>query len=107
MEFPLWMRTLRLTVTNQSETKTFWTALGSTVAEVPNGEHGVVMMNVNARTGRRGEGCVDYNVLGVYMRDALNGNGRRLLTFSVETNSLSLTRVSVHPSVESYALSNV
>ena len=36
----------------------FWTALGSTVAEVKcrKGEHLLVMVDANARTGRRGEG---------------------------------------------------
>ena len=33
----------------------FWTALGSTVAAVPKGEHLLVMMDANARTGRRGK----------------------------------------------------
>ena len=67
----------------------FWTVLGSTVAEVPKGEHLVVMMDANARTGITGEGCVDDKVLGAYGRDTLNEYGRRLLAFSSE-NQLAL-----------------
>ena len=68
----------------------FWTALGSTVAEVPRGDYLLVMMDANARSGRRGEGCVDDKVLGAYWRGTtLNDNGRRLLAFSAE-NQLAL-----------------
>ena len=67
----------------------FWTVLGSTVAEVPKGEHLVVMMDANARTGRRGEGRVDGKVMGAYGQGARNDNGRRLLAFSAE-NQLAL-----------------
>ena len=42
------------------------------------------MMDDSARTGARGEGRVDDEVLGVYRRDALNDNGRRLPAFSAE-----------------------
>ena len=42
------------------------------------------MMDANARTGRRGEGCVDGKVLGAHGRDTLNDNGRRLLAISAE-----------------------
>ena len=41
-------------------------------------------MDVNARTGKRGEGGVgtkDNEVLGVYGRETLNDNGERLLAF--------------------------
>ena len=62
----------------------FWTVLGSTVAEVPKGEHLVVMMDANARTGITGEGCVDDKVLGAYGWDTLNDNGWRLPAFSAE-----------------------
>lgn len=34
----------------------------------------LVMMEVNARTGRKEEGCVDGKVLGAYGRDTLNDN---------------------------------
>ena len=61
-----------------------WVALGSTVAEVPKREDLLVMMDANARTGRRGESCVDDKVFGANGRDTLNDNGRRLLAFSAE-----------------------
>ena len=67
----------------------FWAALGSTVAEVPKREHLLVMMDANARTGRRGEGCVDDKVLGAYGRGTLSDHERRLLAFSAE-NQLAL-----------------
>ena len=41
-------------------------------------------MNATARTGRRGEGCVDDKVLGAYGWDTLNDNGWRLPAFSAE-----------------------
>lgn len=47
------------------------------------------MMDANARTDARGEGCVNDKVLGAYGRDTLNDNRRRLLTFSPE-NQLAL-----------------
>ena len=57
---------------------------------MPKGEHLLVMMDANARAGRRGEGCVDGKMLGAYGRNTLNDNGRRLLlTFSAE-NQLAL-----------------
>ena len=63
--------------------------LGSTVTEVPKGEHLLVLMDTNARTGAREQGCVDDRVLGAYGQDTLNDNGRRLLAFSAE-NQLAL-----------------
>ena len=86
MGFPLWSRTLRLIVTKLSEANTFFGPhyTGQTVADVPKGEHLLVMMDANARTGRRGEGCVDGKVLGAHGRDTLNDNGRRLLAISAE-----------------------
>ena len=47
------------------------------------------MIDANARTGRRGEGCIDDKVLGAYGRDTLNDNRQRLLAFS-EENQLAL-----------------
>ena len=76
-------------VTNQSVRMTFWATLGSTVAEMPKGEHLLVVMDANARTGAEGEGCADDKVLGAYKRDTLKDNGRRLLAFSAE-NQLAL-----------------
>ena len=63
----------------------FWTALERVVKEVPEHEQLFVLMDVNARTGRRGGGKLDSEeckVFGVYGRDNLNDNGERLLSFS-------------------------
>ena len=53
--------------------------------EVPEHEQLFVLMDANARTGRRGGGKLgseEYKVLGAYGRDNLNDNGERLLSFS-------------------------
>ena len=49
-----------------------------------------VLVDANARTGKRMDGCGDGRVLGAYGRDELNNNGKRLLTFA-EDNKLALT----------------
>ena len=63
----------------------FWTALERAVKEVPEHEQLFVLMDANARTGRRGGGKLgseECKVLGAYGRDNLNDNGERLLSFS-------------------------
>ena len=63
----------------------FWTALERVVKEVPEHEQLFVLMDANARTGRRGGGKLrseQCKVLGAYGRDNLNDNGERLLSFS-------------------------
>ena len=53
--------------------------------EVPEHEQLFVLMDANARTGRRGGGkprSEECQVLGAYGRDNLNDNGERLLSFS-------------------------
>ena len=63
----------------------FWTALERVVKEVPEHEQLFVLMDANARTGRRGGGKLgseECKVLGAYGRDNLNNNGDRLLSFS-------------------------
>lgn len=58
---------------------------GSRHCGAPSHEQLVVLMDVNACTGKRGEGGVrrkDNGVLGGYDRDALNGSGEDLLSFS-------------------------
>ena len=53
--------------------------------DVPPHEQLFVLMDANARTGKRGEGgvgCKDNEVLGTYGRNTLNDNGERLLTFA-------------------------
>ena len=50
--------------------------------EVPRHEQLFVLMDANARTGRRekgGEGSKDNKILGAYGRDTLNDNGELLL----------------------------
>ena len=63
----------------------FWTALERVVREVPENEQLFVLMDANARTGRRGGGKLgseECKALGAYGRDTLNDNGKRLLSFS-------------------------
>ena len=63
----------------------FWTALERVAKEVPEHEQLFVLMDANARTGRRGGGKLgseEFKVLGAYGRDYLNDNGERLLSFS-------------------------
>ena len=49
-----------------------------------------IMIDANARTGRRLEECDDGRVLGACRRDELNDNGKRLLTLASD-NKLGLT----------------
>ena len=63
----------------------FWTALERVVKEVLEHEQLFVLMDTNARTGRRGGGKLgseEFKVLGAYGRDNLNDNGERLLLLS-------------------------
>ena len=66
-------------------------ALSCTVASAPAREHVSVLTDVNARTGKRGqgEGEADSKVLGTYGRDMLNENGKLELSFA-EDNKLAL-----------------
>ena len=53
--------------------------------DVPRHEQMFVLMDANARTGRRekgGVGSKDNKSLGAYGRDALNDNGELLLSFA-------------------------
>ena len=60
----------------------FWTALDRVVKEVPEREQLFVLMDANARTGRReGERVRNVEVLGAYGRDTLSDNGELLLSF--------------------------
>ena len=62
----------------------FWTSLDRVVEEVPKHEELFVLMDANARTGRREKGQVgskDRKILGAYGRDTLNDNGELLLSF--------------------------
>ena len=67
------------------KTNAFWTALERVVKEVSEHEQLFVLMDVNARAGRRGGGKLgseECNVLRAYGPDTLDDNGERLLSFS-------------------------
>ena len=70
---------------NASNKHAFWTSLNRAVEEAPKHEQLFVLMDTNARTGRREKGQVgskDSNVLGAYGRDTLNDNRELLLSFA-------------------------
>ena len=68
-----------------SKKHAFWTFLDRAVKDVPRHEQLFVLMDANARTGRRekgGVGSKDSKILGAYGRDTLNDNGELLLSFA-------------------------
>ena len=68
-----------------SKKHAFWTNLDRAVKDVPRHEQRFVLMDANARIGRRekgGEGSKDNKILGAYGRDILNDNGELLLSFA-------------------------
>ena len=70
---------------NASNKHAFWTTLDRAVEEVPRHEQLLVLMDANARTGRRekrGVGSKDYKILGAYGHDTLNDNGQLRLSFA-------------------------
>ena len=70
---------------NASNKHAFWTTFDRAVKEVPRHEPLFVLMDANARTGRRekgGVGSKDNKILGAYGRDTLNDNGDLLLSFA-------------------------
>ena len=70
---------------NASNKQAFWTTLVRAVKEVLRHEQLFVLMDANARTGRRekgGVGSKDKKILGAYVRDTLNGNGELRLSFA-------------------------
>ena len=70
---------------NPNNKHAFWTSLDRVVEEVSKYEQLFVLMDANARTGRREKGQVgskDSKILGAYGRDTLNYNGELLLSFS-------------------------
>ena len=70
---------------NANNKHAFWTSLGRVVEEVRKHEQLFVLMDANARTGRREKGQVgskDSNILGAYGRDTLNDNRELLLSFA-------------------------
>ena len=77
----------------------FWQKLECLVEQIPTKECLFVLIDANARTGRRVAGCGDdeSRVLGAYGRDARNDNGERLLSFATNcklalTNTFFSTR---------------
>jgi len=80
---------------NQTETAAegekakYLSALKSTVASVPAGEHFFVLTRANVMNGKRGGGEIDNKALGAYGRDVLNKNSKLLLRFT-EDNELAL-----------------
>ena len=70
---------------NANNKHAFWTSLDRVVEEVPKHEQLFVLMDANARTGRRKKrqvGSKDSKILGAYVRDTLNDNEELLLSFA-------------------------
>ena len=68
-----------------SKKHVFWTTLDRAVKGVPRHEQLFMLMDANARTGRRekgGVGSKDDKIIGAYGRDILNDNGELLLSFA-------------------------
>ena len=68
-----------------SKKHAFWTTLDRAVKDVPRHEQLFVLMDANARTGKREKEGVrrkDNKILGAYGRDILNDNGELLLSFA-------------------------
>ena len=71
----------------------FWTTLYRAVKQVPKHEQLFVLMDANARTGRREEGGVgskDNKIIGTYGRDTLNNNGELLLLSFANNHDLAI-----------------
>ena len=69
----------------------YMATLNCTVGSVPAREYVFVLINANARAGKRGEGEgeTDNKVLGAYGRDKLNENGKLMLSLAKD-NKLAL-----------------
>ena len=81
------------TEVSKDETKqAFWDRLDNLVQQIPAKKCLYVLMDANARTGRRieGESLQDEGILGTYERDELNDNGKLLLSFATD-NKLAIT----------------
>ena len=75
----------------------FWKKSGHLVKQIPTKELLFVLIDLNARTGKRMEGCDGSRVLGGYGCDELNKNGKRLLSLASDkklapTNTLFSAR---------------
>ena len=84
----------------------FWSALNHATEQTPKKDQLFVLMDANARTGRRGDGAygVGSKVLGAYGRDVENVNGGLLLGFADDNDLASRTPVSAHQQVDSHTL---
>ena len=81
---------------NASNKDASWTTLDVAVEEVPKHEELFVLMDTNARTGRRkkrGVGSKDSRILVAYGRDTLNDNGGPLLLSSANNHDLALVNM--------------
>ena len=78
-------------VTEDETKQAFWDRLDSLVQRIPAKECLYVLMDANARTGRRieGESLQDEGIRGTYGRDELNDNGKLLLYFATD-NKLAI-----------------
>ena len=94
---------------NPSNKYAFWTSLDRAVEEVPKHEQLFVLMDANARTGRREKiqvGSKDSKSLGAYGRDTLNDNGKLLLSFGNSHDDLAFVNTfSAHPKTAYHILS--
>ena len=79
-------------VTKDETKQAFWDRLDSLVQRIPAKECSYVLMDANARTGRRieGESLQDEGILGTYGRDELNDNGKLLLLSFATDNKLAI-----------------
>ena len=80
-----------------AELKVFWKKSRQLVRQIPTKELLFVLINANARTGKRMEGCDNDRALGAYGRDGLNNNMKRLLPLASDskialTNTFSSAR---------------
>ena len=78
---------------NASNKHAFWTTLDRALIDVPRHEQLFVLMDANARTGRREKGGVeskDDQILGAYSRDTLNDNGELLLLSFANKHDLAI-----------------
>ena len=69
------------------EKHAFWTDLDRVIKEVPGHEQWFVLLDANARTGRKAGrrfGSKECKVLRFYGRDTFNDNGERVLSFSAD-----------------------
>ena len=70
---------------NATNKHAYWTTLGKAVKDVPRHQQLFVLMDANARTGRKekgGVGSKDNKSFDTYGRDTLNDNGELLLSFA-------------------------